>query len=129
MTVTITLDLPDDIAARLAAASADKLARFNQFAVARLPELLADDTWEIVDPAVDPAAYEHSGEPLDEDYIAELRAIDEENKRGVSISLEELVQRMEADSGPGFVERIRARLAAEGVDIAKTIGAAPGAAV
>ena len=50
-------------------------------------------------------------EPVNIDFIAELRAADEETKRVGTIPFEEVAQRMEQGDGPDFLARVRARIA------------------
>lgn len=56
--------------------------------------------------------YDADAEPVDMAFIAELRAADEETKRVGYIPFEDVVRRAEADDGPGFLSRLRARQAA-----------------
>ncbi len=114
MPTTLTIDVSDEIATRFHALPKEAI---NHFATAVLPDWI-ESTEETNEPTDD--------EPIDEVFVAELIAADEEAARtgyAGTITLEELRQQMEADSGPGFIERLRARLAAEGLTAAQVIGA------
>ena len=118
-TVTLTLDLPDDMASRFHALPAEKMRRYT---AAALPDVIKAAEAAELD-ADYPKDTDVDDEPIDMAFVAELIAADEEYARtgkGTSISLEELEARMEA---PDYLKRARAQLAAEGVTAAQLIGA------
>ena len=64
------------------------------------------------------------------DLVARLIAADEEAHRVGFISLEDAIAQSQADREPGWVDRLKARLAGEGIEgegLARFIGAGPGA--
>ena len=122
-TITINVNVPDETAARFAAAPADRINRINRVAAALLPELLADETAAPYDTVDDEEV-----EPIDMEIIAQLRAADEEAARVGTIPFEEILRFAEADNGPGLVERARVRTAAyKASQAAKTINQTSGA--
>lgn len=100
--MTLTLELSAEVAARL---------REEARLLARPVEAVAADVLT--------ALYLEDDEPVDEAFIAELRAADEEADRArragvdTSVALEDLIQRYDADekSELGLVESARVRLA------------------
>ncbi len=114
-TVSVTLDVPADLAARLYAVPSALLNRLLADALDAQQEDVPNDyqtnaaLWDDYDPAA---------EPIDEAFIAELIAADEETKRVGLIPFEEILRQSEADrqGGPGFVERVRARVAARNAE-------------
>ena len=118
-TISLTLDLPDDMERRFFALPPDARNRFVSVAVYDLLNA-SDQTFQtnITD----------EGDEINETLVAELIAADEETKRVGLTPFEEIVRRADADDGPGFVERARARLTAKGINPAQIIGAGDGAA-
>ena len=96
--MTVTLDLPPHLASRV---EADARAQGRT-----VSDLLLDAVFDLY-------ATDTDTEPIDEAFVAELIAADEETERIGTISFEEVVRRMEADAAePDFLSRLRARQAA-----------------
>ena len=114
--MTLTIELPDEATADRIRAAADASGKdINTFATALI--LRAVGT-------------EEPTETVDMALIAELQAADEETSRTGTVAFDEVLR--QTDDNPGFVERLRAQLAAEGVNDARIghlIGAVEEAAV
>ena len=108
MTVTLTLDLPADLAERIHALPP---ATLNHFAVAALPDWLeaAEKTKASFE------YYDASSEPADMGFVAELHAAFAEADQVGTIPFEEVLRRVEAeDEAAADLRRVR-RQAAEKV--------------
>ena len=103
----ITLELPDDLAQSVAALpDADRRALLQ-----KMNDFVAQNVLHALPPAYSNG--DHSvAEPIDPAFIAELHEAFAEAERVGTMDFEEYVQQCEAESGPGLVERIRARVAA-----------------